>query len=40
VLNHRSGTVSGIAAVYNRHDYLAEKRAALEAWAEACLKKN
>lgn len=33
VLNHRSGTVSGIARVYNRHDYADEKREALEAWA-------
>ncbi|MCJ2043062.1 site-specific integrase [Methylobacterium sp. J-078] len=34
VLNHRSGTISGVAAVYNRYQYLAEKRLALEAWAE------
>jgi integrase len=33
VLNHRSGTISGIAAVYNRYQYLAEKRAAVEGWA-------
>lgn len=33
VLNHTSGTISGVAAVYNRYQYLAEKRAALEAWA-------
>lgn len=33
VLNHRSGTVSGVARVYNRHDYAEEKREALEAWA-------
>ena len=33
VLNHRSGTISGVAAVYNRYQYLAEKRAALEDWA-------
>ncbi len=33
VLNHVSGIVSGIAAVYIRESYLAEKRAALEAWA-------
>lgn len=32
VLNHRSGTISGVAAVYNRYQYLAEKRAALESW--------
>ena len=33
VLNHRSGTVSGIARVYNRFDYRGEKRAALQRWA-------
>ena len=32
VLNHRSGTRRGVAAVYNRHDYADEKRDALEAW--------
>lgn len=35
VLNHRSGTISGVAAIYNRYAYLEEKRAALEAWASA-----
>ena len=33
VLNHRSGSVSGVAAVYNRYDYDREKRIALDAWA-------
>lgn len=33
VLNHKSGTIKGIAAVYNRHEYAAEKRAALDEWA-------
>jgi integrase len=33
LLNHRSGTIRGVAAVYNRHDYAAERRQALEAWA-------
>ena len=33
VLNHVSGSRSGIAAVYQRHDYFAEKRAALDLWA-------
>ncbi|ATQ66883.1 MULTISPECIES: tyrosine-type recombinase/integrase [Methylosinus] len=33
VLNHRSGTIKGVAAVYNRYSYSAEKRAALDAWA-------
>lgn len=33
ILNHKSGIVSGVAAVYNRHAYLDEKREALELWA-------
>ncbi len=33
VLNHRSGTISGVAAVYNRYNYLDEKRQALDGWA-------
>jgi integrase len=33
VLNHKSGTIKGVAAVYNRYNYSAEKRAALDAWA-------
>lgn len=33
VLNHRSGTISGVAAVYNRYQYLDEKRTALVSWA-------
>jgi len=32
VLNHASGTIRGVAAVYNRFEYLDERRAALEAW--------
>ena len=32
VLNHKSGTIKGVAAVYNRYTYAAEKRAALDAW--------
>lgn len=34
VLNHLSGTISGVAAVYNRYGYDAEKREALEQWGE------
>lgn len=34
VLNHKSGIVSGVAAVYNRHAYTQEKRVALTKWAE------
>jgi integrase len=32
-LNHKSGTIKGVAAVYNRYSYASEKRAALDAWA-------
>jgi integrase len=32
-LNHRSGMIKGVAAVYNRYSYDAEKRAAMTAWA-------
>src|SRR3546814_18600605 len=32
-LNHKSGTIKGVAAVYNRYSYADEKRTALEAWA-------
>jgi integrase len=33
ILNHTAGTIQGVAAVYNRHAYLDERRTALEAWA-------
>jgi integrase len=33
VLNHKSGTIKGVAAIYNRYSYADEKKAALEAWA-------
>ena len=32
VLNHTSGTIRGVARVYNRFDYQEERKAALEAW--------
>ncbi|MBU3922021.1 site-specific integrase [Hyphomonas sp.] len=35
VLNHSSGRISGVAAIYNRFDYGKEKRAALEMWSAA-----
>lgn len=38
VLNHRSGSIKGVAAVYNRYDYAEEKRNALTAWANAVAK--
>jgi integrase len=33
VLNHTSGTFRGVLAVYQRHTFADEKRAALDAWA-------
>ena len=35
VLNHSSGAISGVAAVYNRYAYTEEKRAALDTWSRA-----
>jgi len=34
VLNHASGSITGVAAVYHRHDFADEKRAALASWAD------
>lgn len=34
VLNHISGARSGVAGVYQRHEWGPEKRAALDAWAQ------
>jgi integrase len=33
VLNHQTGAISGVAAIYNRHNYQDEKRQALETWS-------
>jgi integrase len=32
ILNHVSGTIRGVAAIYNKFEYLEERKAALEAW--------
>jgi len=32
ILNHQSGTISGGAAVYQRHEFLSERSVALEKW--------
>jgi integrase len=37
ILNHSNGVVRGVAAVYNRAEWLDERRAALEAWARFVL---
>ncbi|MCP8939402.1 tyrosine-type recombinase/integrase [Alsobacter sp. SYSU M60028] len=34
VINHISGSLSGVAGIYNRHSFADEKRAALVAWAK------
>jgi integrase len=33
LLDHRSGKISGIAAVYNKHEYREEMKSAVDAWA-------
>jgi integrase len=33
ILNHVSGSRGGVAGIYQRHDWAAEKRQALDAWA-------
>jgi integrase len=37
VLNHVSGIISGVAAIYNRYGYNSERREALDAWGK-CLE--
>jgi integrase len=32
ILNHQAGMISGVAAVYQRHDFLSERRQALDLW--------
>ena len=32
VLNHKSGAIRGVAAIYARHNFADEKRRALQAW--------
>ncbi|MEY9631309.1 tyrosine-type recombinase/integrase [Sinorhizobium fredii] len=38
VLNHQSGTIKGVAKIYNRYEYLDEKRKALADWGEQVLR--
>ena len=33
IFNHQGGTISGVAAVYQRHEFLSERQDALEQWA-------
>ena len=32
ILNHSTGTIRGVAAIYNRSELIDERRAALHAW--------
>ncbi len=32
ILNHQSGSISGVAAIYQRHEFLSERKAAMEIW--------
>jgi integrase len=32
ILNHQAGTISGVAAIYQRHEFHAERRVALDLW--------
>jgi hypothetical protein len=38
LLNHRSGVVSGVAAIYNVYSYADEKREALEKWNKSLIR--
>jgi integrase len=34
ILNHVGGTIAGVAAVYQRHEFMAERRTAIEIWGK------
>ena len=34
ILNHQSGTISGVAAVYQRHEFFSERKEALCRWGQ------
>ena len=37
-LNHVTGTINGVAAVYQRAEFVLERKASLDAWSEFVLK--
>ena len=37
LLNHVTGAIQGVAAVYQRHDFALERKAALDAWGKHVL---
>jgi integrase len=38
ILNHKDGTISGVAAIYNQYDYLKDSQIALKKWEQHVLK--
>jgi len=38
ILNHITGSIQGVAAIYQRHEFLMERKAALDAWAALVLR--
>jgi integrase len=38
ILNHQFGTISGVAAVYQRHEFLSERKEALQRWGDHVAK--
>jgi integrase len=38
ILNHKDGTISGVAAIYNQYDYLKDSQLALKKWEKHVLK--
>ena len=34
ILNHKSGVISSVAAVYQQHDFASERREALLLWSD------
>ena len=38
ILNHKDGTISGVAAIYNQHAYLKDRRLGLRKWEKHVLK--
>ena len=38
ILNHQSGTISGVAAVYQRHEFMNERKEALHRWGQHVAK--
>jgi len=38
ILNHQSGAISGVAAVYQRHEFLPERKDALDRWGAHVLQ--